>query len=127
MDTDRPAWPVGAALLGILLLGLLGLGRLDSGASDRSSSPHIMFPEREHFVDRTAAVQFGWSISPRESEPKVWAVLPGVGKVLAGRLARQGALGTLRSPPDLLRVRGIGFKMAAQIEPWVEWPEDAQE
>ena len=115
---------MGAALLGILLVGL---GGLQLGSSEGSSSPHIMFPLREHFVDRTAAVQFGWSISPRESEPKVWSVLPGVGKVLSGRLARQGALGTLRSPPDLLRVRGIGFKMAAQIEPWVEWPEDAQE
>ena len=115
---------MGAALLGILLLGLGGLLSL---ASDRSSSPHILFPVREHLVERTAAVQFGWSISSRESEPRVWAVVPGVGKVLAVRLAREGALGTLRSPADLLRVRGIGFKMAAQIEPWVEWPEDVRE
>jgi hypothetical protein len=86
-----------------------------------------MFPARDHFEDRAVAVQFGWSISPSEPEPRVWAVLPGVGRVLGTRLARAAALGRLRSPRDLLRVRGIGFKMAAQIEPWVEWPEGADQ
>lgn len=48
--------------------------------------------------------------------------LPGIGPVLAGRIAEARALGPFRSMEDLdLRVRGIGPAIRARIEPFLSF------
>ena len=49
-----------------------------------------------------------------------WATLPGVGPVLATRLAG----GRYDRPEDLLAVKGIGPKTLARLRPWLRFPSD---
>lgn len=122
MDTDRPSWTLGAAFLGLILCGITALGA--PSQSTHKIDPPIDFPGRQDFADSGLAQRFGWSISAGEEDAAAWAQLRGVGPILAGRIAELAALGQLRSPRDLLRVRGIGIKMASRLEPWILWPRD---
>ena len=55
--------------------------------------------------------------------PAEWALLRGVGPVLAGRIdADRAARGPFRVPPDLLAVRGVGPKTFARLEPHLRFP-----
>jgi len=119
METNRPAWTLGAASLGLILCGVSALGA--PGPADRGIEPPLRFPCRTDLADSGLAQRFGWAIPATETDPTVWAQLRGVGPVLAGRIADRAALGFLRSPADLLQVRGIGIKMAHRLEPWVLW------
>jgi competence ComEA-like helix-hairpin-helix protein len=48
--------------------------------------------------------------------------LPGIGPVLAGRIiACRDSLGGFKSPGDLLKVKGIGEKKLAKIQPYVKF------
>jgi len=118
MESNRPPWTVGASLLGLILAGITAAA---SGSPSPEVRPPFDFPGREDFADPGSAQRFGWSISASETDPAVWAQLRGVGPVLARRIADRAALGLLRSPQDLLRVRGIGIKMASRVEPWIFW------
>lgn len=74
-----------------------------------------------------AAAALGWRVDSAEPDPRVWEALPGVGPALAGRLAAAAAEGELEEPADLLRVRGIGARMAADLEPRIRWTGATQE
>jgi hypothetical protein len=56
------------------------------------------------------------------ADAREWESLPRIGPARAIRLAEAAAGGELREPADLLRIDGIGPKMAAGLEPWIEWP-----
>jgi hypothetical protein len=81
------------------------------------------FPSAQDLGDPSLAQHLGWPILASQTDPKIWAQLPGVGPVLAGRLAALAERGDLRSREDLLQVRGIGIKMADRLEPWIQWPQ----
>ena len=119
MESHRPPWTLGAAFLGLILCGITVLGA--SRQASHGSDLPLEFPGRQDFANSRSAQRFGWSISAGEADPAAWAQLRGVGPVLSGRIAHHAALGLLRSPEDLLRVRGIGIKMASRLEPWVLW------
>jgi len=123
MESHRPPWTLGAAALGLMLCGLTAV---DSSLrpTSRFVAP-LSFPSAVQLGDSGLAQRFGWPVEASEPEVRVWAQLPRIGPVLAGRLVALAERGVLRSPADLLQVRGIGFKMASQLEAWVRWPEAA--
>jgi hypothetical protein len=124
MDHHRPPWTLGAAVLGLILCLFCAATSSRTPASQFQAP--LDFPQAGGFDSPRTAQRFGWPISSTESDPRVWAQLRGVGPVLARRLARLGAQGTLLTPRDLLQVRGIGIKMASRLEAWVLWPPAAQ-
>jgi hypothetical protein len=61
------------------------------------------------------------TISPTLSMPIDWRRAPGVGPVLAARLANAAAHGQLTHPSDLQGVHGIGATTAGGISACVRW------
>jgi len=51
-----------------------------------------------------------------------WDRLPGIGPVLAEAIVARRDTGGIRSPEDLLAVRGIGPRTLEKLSPWVRWP-----
>ena len=48
-------------------------------------------------------------------------LLPGIGPILAQRIVSyRDSVGPYRSPEDLMKVRGIGFKLYDKIKPYLE-------
>ncbi len=117
------------ALAACLLAGLLLLvwrGRLipQSGVGLDPADP-----EWTDVVESTAEglnpalrVRLGWRVACEEGDPTVWEQVPGIGPTLGRRIAAEARAGALQSPRDLLRIRGIGNKMASRLSPWVKWP-----
>jgi hypothetical protein len=68
-----------------------------------------------------AAVALGWPIASDCAEARLWEALPAVGPQRAAALAAAAKAGVLRDPADLLRVPGIGIKMATALAPRVAW------
>jgi len=58
-------------------------------------------------------------IDPGSAEPEMWRWAPGIGPVLAGRLA--DAAGLIQAPTDLERVPGIGPILAGRFRGCVHW------
>ncbi|QDT16964.1 ComEA family DNA-binding protein [Alienimonas californiensis] len=55
--------------------------------------------------------------------PAEWALLRGVGPVLADRIVQDRVVrGPFRAPPDLLAVKGVGPKTFARLEPHLRFP-----
>jgi len=53
--------------------------------------------------------------------------LPGIGPKLAERIiASREANGPFESPKDLMRVKGIGQKMLAKMQPYLAFPKEAE-
>ena len=73
------------------------------------------------------AAGLGWPVPHDCSDAAVWQVLPGIGPARAADLAEAAAAGRLRAPADLLRVPGIGSKLAARLEPRIAWPPDPED
>ncbi len=67
------------------------------------------------------AVLLGWPVRADCPDAEAWEALPGIGPRLATRLAAAAEQGLLHAPPDLLRVDGIGTKMAAALAQRVEF------
>jgi hypothetical protein len=61
------------------------------------------------------------TISPTLSIPIDWRRAPGVGPVLAARLADAAAHGRLTHPSDLQGVHGVGVTTAGRIAACVRW------
>jgi hypothetical protein len=61
------------------------------------------------------------TISPTLSLPIDWRRAPGVGPVLAARLANAAAHGRLTRPSDLQSVHGVGDTTAGRIASCVRW------
>lgn len=122
MDPNRSPWTLGGSFLGLMLCLLALLFR----AQDSPTDVPLPFPAADSFSDRQLAGSFGWPLSATECSPRAWSKLPGIGPVLARRLASHAEAGYLRYPSDLLRVRGIGSKMAGRLEPWILWPSDLE-
>ncbi len=61
------------------------------------------------------------TISPTLSMPIDWRRAPGVGPVLAARLANAAAQGQLTHPSDLQGVHGVGATTAGRISACVRW------
>ena len=118
MGGRRPARPLGGAFLGLTMSGAVLVAAL-AGSNTR---PCPEFPSPSSLSSPRSAALLGWPMARDEPDPAVWATLPGVGPVRASRLAELAVAGKLRSPADLLQVRGIGIKMAARIAPWIRWP-----
>ncbi|MFH5803755.1 ComEA family DNA-binding protein [Alienimonas sp. DA493] len=58
-----------------------------------------------------------------DAAPAEWALLRGVGPVLAERIVRDRVdRGPYRAPPDLLAVKGVGPKTFARLEPHLRFP-----
>ena len=104
------------AALGLLVLSSFLLLRLLLPARP---SPTPEFPDRP--ADAVAAAAFGFPLDASNPDPAAWRELPGVGPRLAQALALAASEGLLRGPDDLLRVPGIGIKMAADLAPRIRW------
>ena len=117
VGTRRPSWSVGAIVLG-LVIGGLALARW-KGAEQSLDAP--VCPLASDFVSPEDAVAFGWPISCDEASARVWDQVPGIGTVLAGRLAASAEERLIDSSSSLLRVRGIGPKIALRLDSWVMW------
>ncbi|MEE2829907.1 MAG: hypothetical protein VX498_12020 [Myxococcota bacterium] len=118
MGGSRSSWTLGGASLGLSMSGVV----LVTAWLGSSQPPVPDFPVPAELPSSHSAVLLGWPVACDEPDPAVWAALSGVGPVRGAALAELAVAGKLRSPTDLLRVRGIGIKMAAQIAPWVRWP-----
>ena len=123
MDPNRSPWALGAAFLGLVLCCLAVLLRFQAA---RGSDTPLPFPTAQSLAEPQVAVSLGWPLHATECDPRIWSRLPGIGPVLSRRLAGLAEAGELRYPSDLLRVRGIGPKMATRLEPWIEWPSDSE-
>ena len=65
-------------------------------------------------------------LDPNAATPAEWALLRGVGPVLAGRITDDRASrGPFRGPPDLLAVKGVGPKTLARLTPHLRFPAPA--
>ena len=65
-------------------------------------------------------------LDPNTATPAEWALLRGVGPVLAGRITDDRASrGPFRGPPDLLAVKGVGPKTLARLTPHLRFPPPA--
>mgnify|MGYP002633854212 CR=1 FL=1 len=71
--------------------------------------------------DPALQAAFGAPVSSNCDDPRAWEALPGIGPKRADLLADAARQGLLRQPDDLLRVQGIGIKMAAVLAPRVHW------
>jgi hypothetical protein len=67
------------------------------------------------------AAALGWPVRSDQPDPGVWRELDGVGPTLAVRPASAAQEGALNAPSDLLRVRGIGARMARDLAGSIEW------
>ncbi|MCP4758767.1 MAG: hypothetical protein GY876_04785 [Planctomycetes bacterium] len=69
--------------------------------------------------------EVGWGeigvIDPESRDPSMWRLIPGVGPVLAQRLAICGSNRVLTHPFDLPRVDGVGSVLATRIAECVRW------
>ena len=66
-------------------------------------------------------------LDPNAATPAEWALLRGVGPVLAGRITEDRASrGPFRGPPDLLAVKGVGPKTLARLAPHLWFPPPAE-
>lgn len=104
------------ALGGIVLALILLTAGLADGGVELIADDALSRPE-----DDSIAVSLGWPISPQCGEARVWEALSGIGAARAAALSGAASHGQLRVPADLLRVPGIGIKMAALLAPRVEW------
>jgi len=111
VDHDRRTDALGLLILALLLLTVTA----------RSPVPPAVAPPAAP-ADVRARVGLGWPIPADCPDPTAWDVLPGIGPTRAARLAEAASAGALRAPDDLLRVRGIGTKMARALQPHIEFP-----
>ncbi len=120
MAADNHSSTLGAAFF-VVILALPGLWDVAAtalrqpieGAQSRLLLPSDVRPQQ--------ALALGWRLPVGCSDPLVWEALPGVGPSLAARLVRAVERGELLAPSDLLRVRGIGVKMASRLEARLDW------
>jgi competence ComEA-like helix-hairpin-helix protein len=69
-----------------------------------------------------ANLRDGRGIDPNRATAQELELLPGVGPSLAKRIvAERTAAGPFRSPRDLRRVKGIGEKTLARLEPYLRF------
>lgn len=104
--------------LGGLLLGLILAGVLAARPGPSPPTSPVLTPPD----DPITAAAFGFPVPADCADPRVWEELPSVGPSRGGALAEAAASGRLREPGDLLRVPGIGTKMAALLAPRVAFP-----
>ncbi|MCH2141866.1 MAG: hypothetical protein MK077_02555 [Phycisphaerales bacterium] len=71
------------------------------------------------YVNRKPVEWLSLQVSPTSSDPGTWRLLPGIGPVLAGRLA---AAAPFQDSEALLAVEGIGEVTAAKLTPQLSWP-----
>ncbi len=116
MDAQRDSDALGGLLLGLTLCVAF---LVTPGAPARISDTPA--PRPSALLD---AVSLGWPIPASCGDPSVWDALPRVGPARAKALATEAGKGTLQRPADLLRVPGIGTKMAGLLAPRVAFPVD---
>ena len=109
MDRDRRMDALGLLTLASLLCGALVLTAPEAEPVQPPPSPDRLT------VSVPQQVVLGWPVPPDCPDPEAWEALPSIGPALGGRLARAAAAGQLTSSADLLRVHGIGSKMAATL------------
>ena len=119
MESDRRDPALGALALALVLIAgaVVGVMVGRSGPDPLPLDPGHP-PEG---ASATTAAALGWPVRSDQPDPAVWEQLDGVGPELAGRLAAAAREGALRQPSDLLRVRGIGARMADDLAPTIEW------
>ena len=75
--------------------------------------------------DACPAPGIGWgdiAIIPSDTaDPSMWRLVPGIGPVLAQRLAIAGESRILRSRADLAAVEGIGPVLASRTADCIRW------
>jgi hypothetical protein len=91
----------------ILILVVLGVGELMAARHDR--------------VVPVQGMGCLARIDPGSPEPEMWRWAPGIGPVLARRLADAAAAGLIQAPTDLERVSGIGPILAGRLRGCVHW------
>jgi len=111
-DMDRQQ-ALGGLVLGLIVAGIIALRGLPALHASAALTP----PD-----DPVIAAAFGFPVAADCPDPRVWEELPSVGPARGRALADAAAAGLLREPSDLLRVPGIGTKMAALLAPRVAFP-----
>ncbi len=119
MDRDRRDAALGALALALVLILSAGVGRLASVPRVAPTSLDASAPPVG--TSRCTAAALGWPVRSDEADPCPWEQLDGVGSTLGARLAGAASQGALRAPEDLLQVRGIGARMAADLAPHITW------
>jgi len=79
--------------------------------------------ERPAFIPRFEPLV----LDPNTAAEADLQALPGVGRVLAGRIAAEAVRDPYRAPEDLLRVHGVGPKLLARSRPHIRIPAAADE
>lgn len=95
------------AAVAVVAMGLLAAGELFDGRSDRVAAA----------IGRGRLAR----IDPHSPDPTMWRWGPGIGPVLAERLAAAGGRGVLRGPGDVQGVSGIGPVLAGRLRGCVRW------
>lgn len=116
MDRYERASAVGGLLLALIVAGVVLWPRPE---------PSLEIPTPPE--DPVLAAGLGWPVPHDCGDPEAWQALPGIGPTRAADLAEAAAAGRLRAPADLLRVPGIGSKLAARLEPRIAWPPDPED
>jgi hypothetical protein len=91
----------------VAVLSVLAIGELIAARHDR-----VVPPRGAGSLAR---------INPGSPDPAMWRWAPGVGPVLAGRLASAAGAGLIHAPGDVQRVPGIGPIMAERLRGCVRW------
>ena len=121
MDSDRRDRALGALALALVLIASSGLLAVAARSPDAPVDLDPAHPPAG--VDPVTAAALGWPVDHDQPDPLAWQQLDGVGPTLSGRLAGAAAEGALECREDLLRGRGIGARMAADLAPAVRWPD----
>ena len=125
----RPLAALGAAGLAAVACMIVGAspGLTDIGRAEPHDAPAF---RRRVVIGNAAEAPHLWDVALRDArtidvnqaDASELERLPGVGRVLAGRIvADRAARGVFVTPDDLLRVRGIGRKTLEGIEAYLNF------
>lgn len=120
------------AIISLLATAVLALGVLSYTLRTSEEGSWRSFAARDRQVavlcadpcrlPAAARLACGGRIAVNRDPPRDLALLPGIGEVLAGRIAAsRDADGPFASAADLDRVAGIGPKTVARVEPWISF------
>lgn len=108
-----------AALLALLALAPRVQEAAPCSAPAAASAPGVVRCGAGPELRGPARLLFGLRLDPNRAERASLEALPGVGPARAAAIAAERCRRPFASPADLERVRGIGPRTRAALEPWL--------